>query len=159
MHTISSARAPGDDAVDELVDAVTHLVRSWRSVGRRVPNAAHSTLALLQLAGLLDEGEHRIGEIAELRGVDQSVVSRQVAELQARGLASRRPDPSDRRAGLVSLTPDGHRLVGRTRARGRALVRSALERSDAADVHTVARLVAALAEDIEARADELTGLG
>jgi len=31
--------------------------------------------------------------------------------------ACRRPDPSDRRAGLVSLTPDGHALVGRTRTR------------------------------------------
>ncbi|MBW0091454.1 winged helix-turn-helix transcriptional regulator [Pseudonocardia sp. KRD-184] len=158
MHTISSAPVTGDDAVDELADAVTHLVRKWRTAGRRVPNAAHSTLALLQLAGLLDEGEHRIGEIAELRGVDQSVVSRQVGELQARGLACRRPDPSDRRAGLVSLTPDGHALVGRTRTLRRDLVRSALERSDAGDVHTVARLVAALAEEIEARADQLTGL-
>lgn len=145
MHTTSSEPVTGDDATDELADAVARLVQSWRSAGRRVPNAAHSTPALLQLA--------------ELRGVDQSVVSRQVGELQARGLACRRPDPSDRRAGLVSLTPDGHALVERTRTVERDLVRSALERSDAGDVHTVARLVTALAEDIEARADELTGLG
>ncbi|GAA3247305.1 MarR family transcriptional regulator [Pseudonocardia petroleophila] len=153
MHTIS-----GDDAVDELADAVTCLVRSWRGAGRRIPNATHSTLALLQLAGLLDEGEHRIGEIAELRGVDQSVVSRQVGELASRGLACRRPDPTDRRAGLVSLTPAGHELVERTRRLKRDLVRSALERSDAGDVHTVARLVVALAEEIDARAGDLAAL-
>lgn len=153
MHTIS-----GDDAVDELADAVTTLVRSWRGAGRRVPNATHSTLALLQLAGLLDDGEHRIGEIAELRGVDQSVVSRQVGELAARGLACRRADPSDRRAGLVSLTPAGQALVEQTRRLKRDLVRSALERSDAGDVHTVARLVVALAEEIDARAGELASL-
>ncbi|MBW0118052.1 MarR family winged helix-turn-helix transcriptional regulator [Pseudonocardia abyssalis] len=153
MHTIS-----GDDAVDELADAVTSLVRAWRGAGRRVPNATHSTLALLQLAGLLDEGEHRVGEIAELRGVDQSVVSRQIGELAARGLACRRPDPSDRRAGLVSLTPAGHALVERTRSLKRDLVRSALERSDAGDVHTVARLVVALAEEIDARAGDLAAL-
>lgn len=148
MHTISAGSA--DDAVDELADAVTTLVRSWRSAGRRVPS--HSTLAMLQLAALLDEGEHRVGEIAELRGVDQSVVSRQIGELAARGLACRRPDPSDRRAGLVSLTPDGHALVERTRHLRRDLVRGALQRSDAGDVHTVARLVTALAEEIDARA-------
>ncbi|MHA6785647.1 MarR family winged helix-turn-helix transcriptional regulator [Pseudonocardia saturnea] len=158
MHTISAGPTTGDDAVDELADAVTALVRSWRSAGRHVPSSTHSTLALLQLAALLDEGEHRVGEIAELRGVDQSVVSRQIGELAARGLACRRPDPSDGRAGLVSLTPDGRALVERTRHLKRDLVRSALERSDAGDVHTVARLVTALAEEIDARAGELTSL-
>ncbi|MDN5932806.1 MAG: MarR family transcriptional regulator [Pseudonocardia sp.] len=152
MHTSSAGPVTGDDAVDELADAVTALVRSWRRAGRRLPSSTHSTLALLQLAA------HRVGEIAELRGVDQSVVSRQIGELAARGLACRRPDPSDRRAGLVSLTPDGRALVERTRHLERDLVRRALERSDAGDVHSVARLVVALAEEIDARAGELTSL-
>jgi len=154
MHTTSA----GDDAVDELADAVTCLVRSWRGAGRHAPHSAHSTLALLRLAALLDEGEHRIGEIAELRGVDQSVVSRQVGELAARGFARRRPDPSDRRAGLVSLTPDGHALVDRARHLRRDLVRGALHRCTPGDVHTVARLVVTLAEEIDARAGELAAL-
>ncbi|GAA2558497.1 MarR family winged helix-turn-helix transcriptional regulator [Pseudonocardia hydrocarbonoxydans] len=154
MHTTSA----GDDAVDELADAVTCLVRSWRGAGRRVPHSAHSTLALLQLAGLLDDGEHRIGEIAGLRGVDQSVVSRQVGELAARGLARRRPDPADRRAGLVSLTADGHALVERARHLKRDLVRGALRRCEPGDVHTVARLVLGLAEEIDARTGELAAL-
>lgn len=156
MHTTSAG--PDDDAVDELAAAVTALVRAWRTAGRLVPDGAHSTLNLLQLAALLDDGEHRLGEIACLRGIDQSVASRQIGELTARGLACRRPDPADGRAGLISLTPEGHALVERTRALRRDLIRTALAESRAGDVHTVARLVAALADEIDARAGELATL-
>jgi DNA-binding MarR family transcriptional regulator len=52
-------------------------------------------------------GEQRGGEIAAKLGVDASVVSRQVAALEADGLVSRRPDPADARVGLVSLAPAG----------------------------------------------------
>lgn len=149
MHTNSDRAA--DVAVDELADAVSALVRTWRSVGRRVPDAAHSTLALLQLTGLLDGGEHRLGEIAERRGVDQSVVSRQIGELGSRGLVCRRPDPTDGRATLVRLTPDGHELAAQARRLKRDLVRGALSRSPEVDVRTAASVIAALARELDAR--------
>lgn len=156
MHTTSVAPCEvgdSDAAVDELADAVTALVRTWRSAGRRLPEGMHSTLAMLQLTALLDGGEHRLGEIAELRGVDQSVVSRQVGELQARGLVCRRPDPSDGRASLVRLTPDGHRLLDTAQRMKRELVRGALARSPVGDVRAAARLVADLAGELDNRLD------
>jgi DNA-binding MarR family transcriptional regulator len=143
MHTSSDA------AVDELADAVSTLVRAWRSAGRRVPGEAHSTLAMLQVAGLLDDGEHRLGELAGLRGVDRSVVSRQVGELQARGLVCRRPDPVDGRAGLVRLTPDGRALLGTAQRLQRDLVRGVLTRCAPDDVRTAARVVAAIAGELD----------
>lgn len=142
-------RTNSDAAVDELADAVSALVRTWRTAGRRVPEGTPP--AMLQLAGLLDDGEHRLGEIAGLRGVDQSVVSRQVGELQARGLVCRRPDPADGRASLVRLTPDGHALLGTAQRRGRAVVRGALARCAPGDVRTAARVVAAIAEELDER--------
>ena len=150
MQTIA-----GGHAVDELGDAVVTLVRTWRSVGRRAPEGAQSTLAVLELARLLGDGEHRLSEIAELRGVDQSVISRQIGELEHRGLVCRRPDPSDRRASLVRLTPAGHDVLDHARALRQEWLRGALARSPVADVRTAARLVAALAEELHAKAHEL----
>ncbi|MCX6467190.1 MAG: MarR family winged helix-turn-helix transcriptional regulator [Pseudonocardiales bacterium] len=152
MHTTSSPAVDGDPVVDELVDALSALVRAWRSAGRQLPD--HTTMALLQLAGHLRDGEHRLGEIAERRGVDQSVVSRQVSELQLRGLVCRRPDPSDGRAHLVRLTPAGEELLARAARLKRDVVRGAVARSPSADVPAVARFVAGLAAEFDARAAE-----
>jgi DNA-binding MarR family transcriptional regulator len=152
---ISGADSGTDLAVDELGDAVVTLVRTWRSIGRRTPEGSHSALAVLEMARLLGDDEHRLGEIAELRGVDQSVISRQIGELEARHLVCRRPDPKDRRASLVRLTPAGHDVLDRARTLRQDWLRGALARSPVTDVRTAARLVAALADELEARASEL----
>ncbi|OLT17455.1 hypothetical protein BJF78_13050 [Pseudonocardia sp. CNS-139] len=149
-----------DHAVDELGDAVVALVRTWRSLARRVPDGtqsagSQSTLAVLEMARLIGDGERRLSEIAELRGVDQSVVSRQIGELEQRHLVCRRPDPSDRRASLVRLTPAGHEVLERSRKLRQDWLRGALARTPVADVRATARLVSALAEELEARSGEL----
>jgi DNA-binding MarR family transcriptional regulator len=136
-------------AVDALGDAVVTLVRAYRHAGRR---RSATALPALELVHLLGTDELRPGELAERRGVAQSVVSRQVAELEARGLACRRPDPADGRAGLVRLTPSGLRLlddIGRVRRRW---LREALARCPAQDVPAVTALVAALADELERHA-------
>jgi DNA-binding MarR family transcriptional regulator len=145
---------PSDVAVDELGDAVLGLVRTWRSVGRRALEGSRSALAVLELARLVGDGEHRLSEIAERRGVDQSVISRQVGELEQRGLVCRRPDPSDRRACLVRLTPDGLAALERGRALRQEWLRGALARCPVDDVQATARLVAALADELQDKAGE-----
>src|SRR3954466_7618421 len=44
-------------------------------------------------------------------GVHRSAVVALVDDLERRGLAERRPDPSDRRAYTLYLTPSGHELL------------------------------------------------
>ena len=156
MHTTSPLvpdAGAGDAGVDELVDAVGALVRAWRHAGRQLPD--RTTTALVQLAGQLRDGEHRLGEIACRRGVDQSVVSRQVGELEARGLVRRRPDPADRRAQHVGLTPAGRELLDRAALLTREIVRGALARRPDADVAAVAAFVADLAAECDSRAGAL----
>jgi DNA-binding MarR family transcriptional regulator len=147
-----------DAAADQLADAVQALVRSWRALTHRAgESGAPSTMAVLELVRLLGEDERRLSEIAALRGVDQSVVSRQISELQAKGLVCRRPDPADRRASLVRLTPDGHDLLAGLAELRRDWLRGALARVPGTDVLATARLVGAVAEEIAQRAAEPVG--
>lgn len=53
----------------------------------------------------------RMNEIASRVLLDDSTTTRIVDSLEERGLAARGPDPEDRRARRVSITPDGRRLL------------------------------------------------
>jgi DNA-binding MarR family transcriptional regulator len=153
MQTIVGVGTDPDRAADELGDAVLALLRSWRALAHRAEAVGTpSTMAVLELVRLLGESERRLSEIALLRGVDQSVVSRQISELQAKDLVCRRPDPVDRRASLVRLTPAGHELLARTAELRRDWLRGALSRIPGTDVRATARLVGAVAAEIAERA-------
>lgn len=59
---------------------------------------------------LLD-GPIPVSELGRRLGVTQQAASKQVADLEDRGLVNRRPDPHDGRGRLVSLTRRGRRAV------------------------------------------------
>ena len=48
--------------------------------------------------------------LAERIGADKTRIIATLDDLQAAGLISREPDPADRRARLLSITPDGRRV-------------------------------------------------
>ena len=56
-------------------------------------------------------GEHTQGEIARAVGLDKTTMVVTLDELEAAGLAERRPSPSDRRARVIAVTPAGERKV------------------------------------------------
>ena len=144
MHLV----AERDASADAVGDAVVALVRAYRHALR---HPVASALPDLELALLLGEGELRLGELAARRGVCQSVVSRQVGELEARGLVVRRRDPADRRAGLVQLTPAGRELLAEAADTRRTWVRDALAHHPDDDVRAATRLVQALADELDHR--------
>nr|WP_246381142.1 MarR family transcriptional regulator [Micromonospora jinlongensis] len=66
-------------------------------------------------------------DLADRTRLDASTVSRSVAALVAHGLVERRPDPSDKRATFLAVTPagraalaDSHRWYGEVLARALA---------------------------------------
>ncbi len=59
----------------------------------------------------LDPDGTRLTVIAGRAGLTHQSVGEVVSELEQRGYVERVPDPADRRARLVRLTPDGRRLV------------------------------------------------
>ena len=83
------------------------------------------------------------------------MVSRQIGDLEAHGLVCRRPDPADRRASLVRLTPDGLLLLDRARALRRSWLRDALARTPTADVRTAVELISALTAELAAHARDI----
>jgi MarR family transcriptional regulator, transcriptional regulator for hemolysin len=56
-------------------------------------------------------GVHTQGEIARTVGLDKTTMVVTLDELEAAGLAERRPSPTDRRARVVAVTPAGERKV------------------------------------------------
>ncbi|HEX6500390.1 MAG TPA: MarR family transcriptional regulator [Micromonosporaceae bacterium] len=73
--------------------------------------------AYLLLGRLVRRGPVRLSALAEDVCVDASTISRQVAALEAAGLATRTTDPADRRASLIEATGTGHQVFDRNRQR------------------------------------------
>ncbi|HEV3355944.1 MAG TPA: MarR family winged helix-turn-helix transcriptional regulator [Pseudonocardiaceae bacterium] len=99
--------------------------------------------ALLALDEFLD-GTH-VGRLADVFGLTHSGAVRLVSQLEAAGLAQRRPG-TDRRRVEVSLTDRGHQRATAARTARDAIVRQATHALDETEAATLERLLAKLAE-------------
>ena len=72
-----------------------------------------------------------------------------VNRLEQRGWVERRPDPSDRRAVMVTLTEQGYEAVARLRSEYRALLHEEMATLPDEDVCTLARAIEILDGVIE----------
>lgn len=69
------------------------------------------TLRTMRVLYRLDDGPRRLGELASTAGVTAPAITLSVAALERHGWVRRSPDPSDRRATLVSLTDAGREAL------------------------------------------------
>ena len=67
------------------------------------------------LAAAARRGPVRISELAEIEGINPTMLSRIVAKLEEAGLLHRHADPDDRRVALVEPTAEGRALQQRLR--------------------------------------------
>ena len=113
MTTSSST----DDAVSEFAGQL--LFRLWRVSHTRTAEALESlglTTALFALLNVLGTREGAIQqELGSAMGVDPSTMVSLIDQLEAAGLAERRPRPTDRRAREVAITPKGRRMLKQAR--------------------------------------------
>jgi len=148
---------PLDAPVAEEV-ALAALERALRVAGKRV--FALSSLpgqptrvdrsGYLVLGTLAEHGELRLSDMAGALLLDISTVSRQVRQLEAAGLVTRRPDPADRRAALIATTPRGDEQVSMLRRQRIALLERALSGWSAADRRHLIRLTERLGDALHA---------
>jgi DNA-binding MarR family transcriptional regulator len=69
------------------------------------------------------DGPQRVSALAAALGLDRTTVTRHLDELTLRGLVDRRPDDSDRRALMVSLTPAATDHLDAMRSKNRQRIR------------------------------------
>ncbi|WP_371502471.1 MarR family transcriptional regulator [Kitasatospora sp. NBC_00374] len=91
------------------------------------------------LSGLARTGPCSAADLGREVALDRTTVTRRADRLEHAALLRREPDPADRRATLLALTDEGHRVVAATRQRLAASIEAALADWPAADAATFAR--------------------
>ena len=95
---------------------VTRLARRLRQEAE--PDITPTLLAALST--IERAGPLTIGDLCTAEGVQPPTVTRIVAGLVEAGFVWREPDPADRRVAWVRATPEGAKLLARTRRRKEA---------------------------------------
>ncbi len=147
-HT-ASGRGPDEPATDpDLGDLVMRVARTLRRRGAEA--MAPWDLAPHQVRALRVIARHeriRPGELAAHLRVAPRSVTDVIDALEARGLVERTPDPTDRRATVVTLTASGRRLVDETGAARRADAEVYFARLSERDRAALRRILTRLDED------------
>ena len=127
MSTSTTTDVVTGSPLAEIERALTAIVR-WGNLPRvreRFVAAAGLPLdrASYRLLSLVDRnGPIRLSDLAQEAGVDLSTASRQVHALMGAGLMQKTAVEEDRRAALLSVTRQGHKLLERLRAAKRAVL-------------------------------------
>lgn len=142
------------------VELLMRLARRWRSLGMQEPGgpglSPHQERGLLALARLTRRAEQerdgsarhrpgvRVSHLAEHLGIAPRSATEVADSLESAGLLTRRPDPTDRRAVLLTLTDQGRHTVAAVRDRRRAAAEDAVATLSSADRSELRRLLETL---------------
>jgi DNA-binding MarR family transcriptional regulator len=134
------------------------LARTSRLLDRSVASDGLTRTQMSVLGTVARRGPIGIGELAEIEGVNPTMLSRVVAKLDEIDLIRRRPDPADGRAARVVITPEGaelHERLLRQRTEVLTSMLHELPRPLAADLLKALPALEALVELIAARPSEV----
>jgi DNA-binding MarR family transcriptional regulator len=108
------------------------------------------TPTLLSALHTIDRhGEMSLGELAAHERIRPPTVTRLVSRLEGAGLVVRRKDTADARVSRVALSPEGRRLVGRSRSRKTAYLARRLDGLSQPDREVLAHSVRILEQMLE----------
>lgn len=119
---------------------------------RADPENDLSTSLLSALATVDRVGAVTLGELAAAERVQPPSMTRLVAKLEERELVVRRVDVSDRRVARVEITPEGHKLLHRSRTLKTAFLAQRLQSlssEDLAVLDAALPVLEKLAEEIQ----------
>jgi DNA-binding MarR family transcriptional regulator len=109
---------------------VTRLARKLRQQAEQ----GLTPSLLMALSSIERHGRITMGELCAVEQIQPPSMTRIVAALVEAGLVARDPDPADRRIAWVSATPEGVRLLQRTRRRKEAYLSKRLRSLDGHDL-------------------------
>lgn len=136
-----------DRAWQRLVRLVMDSRWDWR---RKMAEAAGLPFSRVRALHRLMPGPLTLRALAEVIGTDPPAATVIVNDLEARGLVARKPHAEDKRAKVVSLTPEGRKVVRAARAvteKAPAPLDALTERDVAALLHVLDRIEASVRGD------------
>jgi DNA-binding MarR family transcriptional regulator len=137
MKTVQKTPAAGETLVDLLITTSFVTTALMGRLGAR-----HGlSLTTVRLLGILWDRRPRMSDLADHLGLEKQTLSGLIARAEQRGLVTRAPDPDDRRATNVVLTPAGVKVVEQLRAEGIRDLAPLLESLSAADRRTLQTLL------------------
>jgi DNA-binding MarR family transcriptional regulator len=136
---------------EELGRLRVALARITRALDRQTRGDLLTRTQFSALATIARRGPVRVSEVAELEGVNPTMLSRILGKLEDAGLVRRSPDPSDGRVSLVEATDAGTELHQRLRAQRTTLLAeqlAAMPQAGAAALLTALPALESLAEHL-----------
>jgi DNA-binding MarR family transcriptional regulator len=140
-----------DFNAEDVARLRTALGRISRLIDRQVSNGGMTRTQLSVLGLIARRGPIGASEVAEVEGVNPTMLSRILSKLVDAGLVVRASGPDDRRAVLVQVTDAGAEVHDRLRAERAHLLAERLGRLPAGEAR---RLLAALPA-LEGLAEEM----
>jgi MarR family transcriptional regulator, 2-MHQ and catechol-resistance regulon repressor len=159
-------RGPGsaeehDEATRTALRLYVVLARAWAAVARHAEaHMARHGLTPAEFAvleALYHKGPLLLGEVQRKILVSSGGITYLVDRLAAKGLAERRPCPTDRRAAYAALTEEGEQLLGAIFPEHAATIRCAVSGLTEAEQRTAADLLRTLGVAAAARAAAAPG--
>lgn len=138
--------SPAGEAFFEMVRLVNLAARPFaREVG--LPYRL-SLVEWRVMVALMRAPGSAAGEVAQRTGLDKMAVSRALVSLERATRVVRKPDPTDRRRMLLSLSPAGAQLFARIATTGRAREVQLFGALSPAEVDTLRRLVGRMVDSV-----------
>ena len=144
-HPPSSAQLELTEALHDFFQAA----RRARGRAARATSPGELSLAQYHLLEPLGQGPRTNRELAERAGISAPTATRIVDGLLQRGLVSRVEDPTDRRAVVISLTPEGRSALGKKQREYAARRNRVAEALDPHEQEVATELLRRLAAVIE----------
>lgn len=146
MSTVTTGK---DEAIAEAEEQFSLLLGRVRAFFTNAAAQIHPDLQPVGykiLSMIVRLGEVNAFTIAEALDTDKSVVSRQVRMLEDAGLVTSRADEKDRRARVLSPTPEAIEKVSAVRAVQQERLRTQLRSRPEVEVRAFASILKALSE-------------
>src|SRR4051794_16063145 len=142
------ARDDSTDSAEQIAALLDGIVRRQRRASREGfgESVTHGQFRVLRTLDHADQ-PIRLSELAARLGIVPRSATSVVDDLEAAGLVARQPDPNDRRATLVDLTPDGRQILTTLREKRRDVMLTQLSRLTPTEQRTLATLLQRLAEE------------
>jgi DNA-binding MarR family transcriptional regulator len=147
----TAMRTATDDEIASVEEQLRMLFVRVRAVWKEAAAAVHPDLQPVGykiLSAIVRRGPMHAGVIAEALEIDKSVVSRQVKQLEALGLAQSVADPNDGRARIIEATPAAAESVGQKGSRMQRQLYAQLRTWPGHDVDELARLLGRLTSEV-----------